>query len=139
MSGVHRSHLTSACGSDFAPRFEFDSIFKWGVVVGNPNTHKFGASHANQRIENWWSHYKRGFTAWVIIFFKSLVQEGMLVLGHPLHMECVWFVFANFLQQELDIVKEEWNTHYIRRSNFTEVENFLDNCLVDVDFSQTGE
>ena len=26
LSDVHRAHLTSACGSDFAPRFEFDSI-----------------------------------------------------------------------------------------------------------------
>ena len=73
-------------------------------------------SISNQRIENWWSHSKRLFTSWVIDYFKEMVSEGILIPGNHLHMECVWFVFAKFLQTQLNEVKYEWNTHYIRRS-----------------------
>ena len=41
-------------------------------------------------------------------------------------MECIWFVFANFLQHELDSVTEEWNNHYIRRSKSTKVAGIPD-------------
>ena len=41
-------------------------------------------------------------------------------------MESPWFIFAKFLQQELDIVKEERNNHYIRRSNFTKISGVPD-------------
>ena len=29
-------------------------------------------------------------------------------------MECIWFVYADFLQRKLDEVKNEWNLHTIR-------------------------
>ena len=29
------------------------------------------------------------------------------------HIECIWFVYAQFLQTELDKVKQEWNYHKI--------------------------
>ena len=31
-------------------------------------------------------------------------------------MECLWFSFSQLLQKELDEFRENWNTHYIRRS-----------------------
>ena len=43
----------------------------------------------------------------VIDFFKTLVAEGKLSLGNLLHMECVWFVFSDFLPLELEKVKHE--------------------------------
>jgi len=44
---------------------------------GEVAAHRYSSSHANQRIENWRSHNKRGFTAWVIDFFKTIVTEGV--------------------------------------------------------------
>ena len=85
-------------------------------LVNDMNAHSYGTSVANQRIENWWSSLKRGYTAWVIQFFKDLIEENILVVGHQVHMECVWFVFSKFLQNQLDEVQYEWNTHYIRKS-----------------------
>ena len=96
------------------------------TFLGNEKAHRYGASPSNQRIENWWSHNKRGFTTWVIDYFKCLVHEGKLLLGNHFHMECAWFVYANFLQRELDIVKEEWNTHYIRSSRNSQVSGVPD-------------
>ncbi len=33
-------------------------------------------------------------------------------------MECLWFCFNNILQADLDSVKGNWNSHYIRRSRY---------------------
>ena len=32
-------------------------------------------------------------------------------------MECFWFCFAELIQQDLDFVKNHWNTHTIRTSS----------------------
>lgn len=88
--------------------------------------HAYGTSVANQRIENWWSHCKRGYTAWVIDFFKQLVVENIFVPGNYIHTECIWFVFSRLLQNELDEVSYEWNTHYIRRSRHDTVPGIPD-------------
>lgn len=80
----------------------------------NEKAHLFSRSVSNQRIENWWSHMRRGFSGWIINFFKDLVAEGSLLPGDHLHKQCVWFVFSGFLQQQLDEVMRQWNSHYIR-------------------------
>ena len=33
--------------------------------------HKYGSSPSNQRIENFWSHNKRGYSSWIIDFVDS--------------------------------------------------------------------
>ena len=83
-------------------------------LTGSNLSHIYGASYANQRIENWWSHFKRSFSAWVIDYFKQLVHDGIFVPGNVFHMECIWFVYADCLQCKLDEVKNEWNLHTIR-------------------------
>ena len=35
--------------------------------------------------------------------------------------ECLWFCFARILQENLNHVKEHWNSHYIRRSRYDTV------------------
>ena len=84
------------------------------LLTGEVAAHRYSSSHANQRVENWRSHSKRGFTAWVIDFFTTLLTEGKLALGDHLHMECAWLVFSDFLQLELDKAKDEWNMHFMR-------------------------
>ena len=37
------------------------------------------------------------------------------------HMECIWFVYAQFIQTQLDEVKQEWNYHKIRYSKGCQV------------------
>ena len=77
-------------------------------LVESANAHFYGTSVANQRIENWWSFLKRSFTSWIIDFFKRLVAEGNLILGHRVHLKCVWYVFSTFIQSQLDEVVHEW-------------------------------
>ena len=61
------------------------------------------------------------------------MTEGKLALGNHLHMECVWFVFSDFLQLELDKVKDERDMHFIMHFEY----GFASSCLylVTVKFS----
>ena len=52
------------------------------------SAHKYGSSPSNQRIENFWSHYKRGYSSWIKEFFKDFVDSGQFHLGNYVHMEC---------------------------------------------------
>ena len=81
-------------------------------------SHIYGSSHSNQRIEGWWSFLRRNRTSWWIDFFKDMVQSNVLQLGNELQMECLWFCFSQLSQDDLDKVKEHWNSHYIRKSRF---------------------
>ena len=91
------------------------------VLHQRANAHRYGSSIANQRIENWWSHCKAGYSAWIINFFKDLVNNGTFHLGNHVHMECAWYVFSEFIQEELNDVVKRWNSHYIRKSRSTMV------------------
>ena len=53
---------------------------------------------------------------WWINFCKDLVERSEVTTGNDLEMECHWFCFGNLLQQDLDHVKEGWNSHYIHSS-----------------------
>ena len=67
---------------------------------------KYGSSLANQQIEAWWSHFRKGRAGWWVHFFKDMVVAGLLDLGNVLQMECLWFCFEAVLQNELDKVKQ---------------------------------
>ena len=78
--------------------------------------HKYGSSPSNQRIEGWWAFYRRNRSDWWINFFKSLMEQEIFNPGDEIQMACLWFCFAQLLQDDLDKVKEHWNTHLIRGS-----------------------
>ena len=82
------------------------------------NSHIYGSSHSNQRIEGWWSFLRRHRTSWWMDFFKDMVESNIVNLGNDLHMECLWYCFAHLIQNDLDRVKDHWNSHYIRRSRY---------------------
>ena len=46
-------------------------------------------------------------------FSKSLVEHDIFNPGDEIQMACLWFCFAHLLQDDLDKVKEHWNTHLI--------------------------
>lgn len=88
----------------------------------DPSSHRYVPSPRNQRIEGWWSFFRRSHTNWWINFFKDLGDNRVIDLTSPLQKECLWFCFSELLQKYLDEVKEHWNTHYIRRSRFDTVQ-----------------
>lgn len=99
-----------------------------GIMAGihsffrdDPDSHKYVPSPRNQRIEGWWSFFKKNWSSWWISFFKDMECKGDLNMLDPIQKECLWFCFAKILQTGLDEVKDNWNTHYIRKSRFDTV------------------
>ena len=82
------------------------------------SAHVYGSSHSNQRIERWWSFLRHDRSTWWINFFKDLVERNVVDTSNEISMECLWFCFNNILQADLDSVKDNWNSHYIRRSRY---------------------
>ena len=77
---------------------------------------QFGKSTMNQRIEAWWSIFRRSRCNWWINFFKDLCEEeASLDLSIDSHLQCLRFCFMPILQAEMDETKRLWNTHRIRK------------------------
>lgn len=83
---------------------------------GTANGHVYGSSPANQRIEGWWSYYRRNRSTWWINYFKDLAEKGLFHAGNELEEGALWYCFSGILQRDLDFVREHWNTHHIRDS-----------------------
>jgi DNA-directed RNA polymerase subunit RPC12/RpoP len=83
---------------------------------GSADAHVYGTSPANQRIEGWWSFFRRNRTTWWMNYFGDLIEKEQFYPGNELEMEALWYCFSGVLQKDLDIVKEHWNTHRIRDS-----------------------
>ena len=119
--GIYPKILQTDCGTENGLMASIHSF-----LHRNVNAHRYGSSVSNQRIENLWSHFKRGYTSWVIDYFKNMVHTDALRIGDKLHMECAWFVYSDFLQMELDKLKREWNMHTIRKSKGTQISGVPD-------------
>ena len=80
------------------------------------SSHLYGTSQHNQRIDRWWSFFCRSRMTWWINFFEDLFECSICTTGNDIEMECLWFCFADIIQQDLDHVKDHRNSHYIRSS-----------------------
>jgi len=80
----------------------------------------------NQRIEKYWSHYRRHRASWWIDFFTDLHESDILDLTSETHREALWFSFADVLQNDLDKVRDYWNSHGIRKSKHATVSGVPD-------------
>ena len=89
-------------------------------------SHRFVESKRNQRIEAWWSFYKRNHSSWWINIFNVLAQKGLFLAGNELHKECLWFCLSSFVRNDLNFVRVHWNTHYIRKSRFDTIPGIPD-------------
>ena len=113
--------------------------------------HVYGSSPANQRIEAWWSFLRRNRSGWWIDFFQDMSNHGLLEVGNMYHMEALWYCFNKLLQEDLTMVKEHWNSHYIRKSQHETVSGIPDilyflpeyyggeNCLMDISAAKFNE
>ena len=55
-----------------------------------------------------------------------MVDYGLLCVGNTLHMECLWFCFSKLLQDDLDKVKDHWNSHKNSKSPYSSVHGVPD-------------
>ena len=87
----------------------------------NSDSHRYVPSPRNQRIEGWWSFFAKNRSTWWRSFFSDLEARGLIDLSYKLSKECLWYCFSGVLQNDLDTVKEHWNTHRIRKSRYNTV------------------
>ena len=92
----------------------------------NADAHIYGKSPANQRIEGWWSFYRRNRSTWWINYFKDLIEQEIFHPGDALEEEAFWFCFSTLLQIDLDHVKDHWNSHRIRNSGHSTIPGIPD-------------
>ena len=91
-------------------------------VAGN-KSFMYGTSTSNQRIEAWWSIFKKSRTAWWINYFKDAIDQGIYDPSLVEHKECMKFSFMNLIQNDLDETKLLWNNHRIRKVRNSECPN----------------
>lgn len=84
-------------------------------------------------------------------WFKDMSEHGTLHLGNTLHMECLWLCFEKILQEDLDKVRDHWNSHKITKSVHSTVTGIPDvmyflpeyyslkECLVKVSEQEASE
>ena len=82
--------------------------------------HRYISSTANQRIESWWSFFRKSQSNWWIQLFKDLRESGAFCDGNIIHVYCLRYCFMNIIQKELDSVATSWNEHRIRKSSTAE-------------------
>jgi hypothetical protein len=142
--------LISDCGTENGIAASMQCFFRQNGndELAGDRSHKYSSSPSNQRIEAWWSYFRRHRSNWWINLFKDMIDYDMLDLGNEFHIECLWFCFSKVLQNDLDKVKEHWNSHKITKSPYSIVHGvpdimyFLpeyhgsDECLVDVSQEQ---
>jgi hypothetical protein len=62
------------CGSENGTIAAMQCFFRSNdddVPFPGEQAHRFGTSTLNQRIENWWSHFKKSCSHWWIQYFKG--------------------------------------------------------------------
>ena len=89
--------LVSDLGTENSLTASIQSYFRENI-----NAHKYVASSQNQRIEGWWSYYGRHYSVCWRNFFADLESQGILVTSCDLHMECLWYCFADIIQKHLE-------------------------------------
>ncbi|XP_020555618.1 uncharacterized protein LOC110013572 [Oryzias latipes] len=79
------------------------------------SSHSYGSSTGNQRIESWWSFFRRGRSQFWMDLFGDLRESGNFNGSHE-HQCLLRFCFIYVLQIDLDECRDLWNKHRIRRS-----------------------
>lgn len=85
-------------------------------VFSGEKSFLYGRSVSNQRIECWWSQFRKTETNWWRRYFRQLKNQGLFDDSNPLHVECLRFCYMPLLKKELALVLQQWNLHKIRPS-----------------------
>lgn len=75
----------------------------------------YGSSTRNTRIEGAWRQMReRSMDLWMD-FFKPLVETGFYNTDDDYHVSSAHFCFGQFITDDLEVFKETWNRHRIRK------------------------
>jgi hypothetical protein len=81
------------------------------------DTHTFGRSVANQRIESWWNQLYAGGIQFWIDNFKNLEAHSLYNADDNYELRCSYYIFGDLIQQSLNQIYDDWNSHTMRKSS----------------------
>ena len=93
------------------------------------NSFIFVKSTANQRIERFWSHFRRHTLDFFIALFKNMEDLNLLNVKNPIHIEVLRYCFGPIIEHYIKLSKKEWNDHRIRKQNFRNIAGGIPNVL----------
>ena len=103
--------LRTDCGTENVTVAAIQSFLR-----NDDHAHVYGTSPSNQRIEAWWSFFRRGNVQWWMELFQGFSDEGVFHVGEPKETDCMRFCFMTVLRRNLRDVVQQWNTHRIWQS-----------------------
>jgi len=109
--GGYPAHVRTDCGTENGIIAAIQSF-----VTGRASAHTYGTSPGNQRIEAWWSFFRRNHSQYCTELFEQMCESGAFQPGVVRQVECLRYSFMLVIQCHLDEVKRHWNTHRIRPS-----------------------
>ena len=83
--------------------------------------HIYGPSTGNQRIEAWWSIFRRVRSTDIISYFRDLADSGEFNAADEFQVYLLRYCFADLVRRELHDMVEYWNAHRIRASQYARV------------------
>ena len=92
----------------------YTSALNWNLEI---NHFSIITSPQNQRIESYWSILQRDRLGWGRRFFQDLVDLELLNTDDTLVLDCIHYCFLGIIREELNFVKEDWNSQIISRSH----------------------
>ena len=83
----------------------------------NSNNFLYAASTKNQRIETFWSRFRKFNLSWWIDFFSGLIKYRIFNPGCQFHRLALIFSFVLVIQAQLNDFVRVWNFREIRKSS----------------------
>lgn len=112
------------CGTENVIIAALQHVFHDSIATNQQTYgHRYVTSTCNQRIESWWSNFRKSRSEWWLELFKDLAVSGAFCHANTTHVYCLRYCFMGILQKELKFVASSWNEHLIRGSNMSECPN----------------
>ena len=109
--GGFPKHVRTDCGTENVTVAAIQAS-----VFGDVSAHRYGTSPGNQRIEAWWSFFRRNRSQFWLEVFEELNESGTFHPENHKEVECLRYCFMAVIQSDLDEIRRHWNTHRIRPS-----------------------
>ena len=119
--GGYPQVVQTDCGTENGIVATLQTVFciASGTSCDLSRCHRYSSSPSNQRIECWWSQFRKSRSEWWINKFGELTESGLFDIGNVMHKHCLQYSFMELLQDDLDFSVSLWNTHRIRPSRMT--------------------
>ncbi|XP_055051829.2 uncharacterized protein [Misgurnus anguillicaudatus] len=115
--GVIPMRLRTDCGTENGIMAAIQCMLRHhhSDYYSGASSHMYGSSINNQRIESWWSIFRKGRSQFWMELFADLREAGYFNGSHE-HQCLLRYCFGDVIQKDLDECVRLWNSHRIRPS-----------------------